>query len=195
MSFRLRHLTMVVFSALATCAFLNPAIAAETYKVDTGHSFLNFSVSHLGFGTAMGRFNEFEGTITRGDSASDYKIDFTINAGSVDTNSERRDKHLRNADFLNAQQFDKITFESTKVTKNGDMLTVVGNLTMVGVTKPVTIELKNMGEGKDPWNNYRVGYYGKATVKRSEFNINYGLDNGVLGDEVTLTISLEAVRK
>jgi len=195
MSFRFGHLKSLTLTALIAVMGSATAFAGENYTIDTGHSFVNFSVDHLGISKAFGRFNDFKGTIGKDESGNDLQVSVTINAGSIDTNSERRDKHLRNADFFNANQFDTIVFQSKKTTKNGDEYTVEGDLTMLGVTKSVTFTLKKTGEGKDPWGKIRIGLLGSATIKRSDYNMNYGLDTGAIGDEVEITVSIEGVKE
>lgn len=195
MTFRFNRLKLVALSMVAIATGMTSVVAGESFKIDTGHSFINFAVDHLGISKAFGRFNEFEGSIEKGKDGNPLSINVKINAASIDTNDERRDKHLRNADFFNANQFDSIVFVSKKVTQSGDNYTVNGELTMLGMTKPVTFNLKKTGEGKDPWGNQRIGLLGSATIKRSDFNMKYGLDNGVLGDEVEITVSMEGVLK
>lgn len=194
MSFGLRHSKWYVLSALVAVLGMFPATAGDQFSIDTGHSFVNFSVDHLGMSKAFGRFNKFDGSLEKAADGS-FKLSFTIETASIDTNSERRDKHLRNADFFNANQFPEITFVTTKVTKNGDSYAFVGDLTMLGVTKEVTFQVQKTGEGKDPWGKHRIGMMATGKIKRSDFGMNYGLDNGALGDTVELMASIEGVKK
>ena len=172
------------------------AVGAETYAVDLSHSSVGFSIRHL-VGRATGHFNEFSGTITY-DPASPQTTSFSgiIQANSIDTGNERRDNHLRSADFFDVAKYPRIEFASTSVQKGvEDRLEVTGTLSLHGVTKPVTFPVEVLGVGVHPMNGKAVaGFAAELTVKRSE----YGVDNwtdaaGVLGDEVKITVLIEAL--
>jgi polyisoprenoid-binding protein YceI len=171
-----------------------PLRAADTYDVDPVHTVLVFKVNHLGYTDFYGRFNDISGTITideQNPALSSVKLD--VKADSVDTHSDRRDQHLRSPDFLNASQFPRISFKSTKVNKKGDTTyEVAGDLTLRGVTKPLTVTLTRHKTGEDPWGNYRTGFNGSFTIKRTEFGVSYMPE--AISDEVHLTLGLEAVR-
>jgi len=171
---------------------------AETFEVDAVHSGVIFAIRHLDVGMFYGRFNAFQGTFTidREDLAGS-SVRIEIDAESIDTASEGRDRHLRSPDFFNAKQFPKITFESTEVRPAGDgKMTIAGNLTMLGKTRPVTLEAEKIGEGSDPRGAWRAGFVASATIRRSDFQMNYMLDKKPgLGDEVRLTLAVEGVRK
>ena len=147
-----------------------------------------------------GRFTDFAGTIV-GDPAKPEAatVEFTVKTASIDTAQENRDKHLRSADFFDAEKFPEITFKSTKIKTAGkDKYDVTGNLTMHGVTKAVTLPvtyLGSVGTGKDE----KFGFEATTTLNRKDFGIvwNKALDTGgyMLGDEVTVTINIEAARK
>lgn len=148
------------------------AVAAE-YKIDKEgqHAFIEFRIKHLGYSWLYGSFNDFDGSFTFDEKnpAAD-KVNVVINTNSVDTNHAERDKHLRSKEFLNVSKFPQATFASTEVKKNAEGYTVVGNLTLNGVTKPVTLESKLTGQGNDPWGGYRAGF--EANVWGSDhFNI------------------------
>lgn len=183
---------------LTTAALLLSAGAATAadYKIDKEgqHAFVQFRIKHLGYSWLYGSFKDFDGTFSA-DAAdpSKDKVNVTINTGSVDTNHAERDKHLRSADFLNAAKFPQATYVSTGVTKDGDELKVNGNLTLNGVTKPVTLEAKLTGEGKDPWGGYRAGYEAEGKFALKDFNIKSDL--GPASQEVELIISVEGVRQ
>ncbi len=183
----LRVLTSLLFLAAGTSLF-----AGQKYEIDAGHSFITFRVQHNKVGEAFGRFNKFSGSFDyEGDKVQAANV--MIEAGSIDTGNEQRDGHLRKADFFNAVEFPDIKFSTTKVESQGDKVTVTGNLTAVGKTKPVTVQLTQKGpvEGR---NGSKVrGIHGSFTFKRSDFGISYGL--GGIGDEVTVTVSLEVVSK
>ena len=183
-----------LFSALVWG--LVPAAGAETYVVDLTHSSVDFSIRHL-VSRTTGHFNEFSGTITY-DPASPETSAFsgTIEAKSIDTGNERRDNHLRSADFFDVAKYPRIEFASTSVKKGkDDRLEVTGTFSLHGVTKSATFPVEVLGVGVHPMNGKAVaGFSAEFTVKRSE----YGVDNwtdaaGVLGDEVKITVLIEAL--
>lgn len=120
-------------------------------------------------------------------------MNVTINTTSVDTNHAERDKHLRSADFLNTAKYPQATFTSTSVKKDGDELDITGNLTLNGVTKPVTLEAKLIGQGDDPWGGKRAGFEAEGKIKLKDFNIK--TDLGPASQEVDLIISVEGVQR
>lgn len=117
----------------------------------------------------------------------------TIDTGSLDTNHAERDKHLRSADFLNSSKYPQATFTSTEIKKEGERYKVTGDLTLNGVTKPVTLDARLMGEGKDPWGGYRAGFEASGEVVLKEFNISKDL--GPASQKAELIISVEGVRQ
>lgn len=120
-------------------------------------------------------------------------MNVTINTTSVDTNHAERDKHLRSADFLNTAKYPQATFTSTSVKKDGDELDITGDLTLNGVTKPVTLEAKLIGQGDDPWGGKRAGFEAEGKIKLKDFNIK--TDLGPASQEVDLIISVEGVQR
>ncbi|PLR41820.1 hypothetical protein CYR55_00905 [Chimaeribacter californicus] len=170
------------------------AVAAD-YKIDKEgqHAFLQFRIKHLGYSWIYGSFKDFDGTFTYDEQnpASD-KVNVTINTNSLDTNHAERDKHLRSAEFLNTGKYPQATFVSTKVEKDGDELKITGNFTLNGVTKPLTLEAKLIGQGDDPWGAYRAGFEAEGEFALKDYNINTKL--GPASQNVQLIISLEGVR-
>ena len=179
-----------------------PAHAGDmvTYKIDSGHSSVGFSVTHF-FSKVPGSFTIFEGSIQLDpNDLSKGSVDITIDAASIDTNVEDRDKHLRSPDFFDVQKHPKITFKSTSVKKMGPKKAqVAGKLTMHGVTKPVTLEVDVLGFGPDAWGGYRSGFQARTTINRQDFGVTWNkvLDGGgfVLGNEVDIVINIEGVRQ
>jgi polyisoprenoid-binding protein YceI len=172
------------------------AMAAD-YAIDKQgqHAFVNFKISHLGYSWLYGTFKDFDGTFSY-DAANPEasKVNVTLKTASVDTNHAERDKHLRSADFLNVSKHDTATFESTSVKSTGEgSADVTGNLTLNGVTKPVVIAAKFIGEGQDPWGGYRAGFEGTTTLKLKDFDIS--MDLGPASESVELIISIEGIRK
>lgn len=171
-----------------------PATAAETYTIDTAHSTVMFRIMHLGVSYSYGRFNEFEGAFTIDDAAAGKSsVKVQIKTESVDTNSEGRDKHLRSPDFFNAVQYPVITFESKRVAKKSDdTFAISGELDLHGVKKEVSFDMKLVGR-KDTDRGYRAGLEGHLKLDRTDFGIETYPD--ALGNEVTITISVEGVRE
>jgi len=169
--------------------------AADTLKVDPVHSFVTFRVQHLGVSHVWGRFNNPGGTIVI-DDADPSKSTFAIEVktASVDTGNEKRDGHLKSADFFNARQFPTISFKSTSVKSSGDnKFEVTGDLTLHGVTRPLTVTIERVGAGdKGGQFGYRAGFDASFAIKRSDF----GMTNmvGPVGDDVNLWVSLEATK-
>ena len=172
------------------------AMAAD-YAIDKQgqHAFVNFKISHLGYSWLYGTFKDFDGTFSY-DAANPEasKVNVTLKTASVDTNHAERDNHLRSAEFLNVSKHDTATFESTSVKSTGEgSADVTGNLTLNGVTKPVVIAAKFIGEGQDPWGGYRAGFEGTTTLKLKDFDIS--MDLGPASESVELIISIEGIRK
>ncbi|HEF8783417.1 TPA: YceI family protein [Providencia alcalifaciens] len=168
---------------------------AENYQFDKQgqHGFIEFRIQHLGYSWLYGSFKDFDGNFTYDakDPAKD-KVEVTIKTGSIDTNHAERDKHLRSPDFLNAAKFPEAKFVSTAVKKEGDKYLVTGDFTLNGVTKPITLDAKLTGEGKDPWGGDRAGFEAKGNIKLKEFNIKSDL--GPKSQEVELMLSVEGVQ-
>jgi polyisoprenoid-binding protein YceI len=187
------------FLAVAALAAV-PALAADTYNVDKGHSEAMFTIKHL-MSRVTGRFNDFSGTISL-DPANPAQsaVEFTIGAASINTDNADRDKHLKSPDFFDVEKNPAITFKSSKITAAGkDKYTVDGTLTLRGVSKPVSLPVEFLGFGKDPWGNEKAGFAIETTLNRKDYGIvwNKALDQGgyVLGDDVKVVINLETAKK
>lgn len=183
-------------ATLATLLFTTGSAVAADYKIDQQgqHAFINFRIQHLGYSWLYGTFRDFGGTFTydEQDPAKD-KVSVTIKTTSVDTNHADRDKHLRSKDFLNSAKFPEATYVSTGVTKEADALKIDGNLTLNGVTKPVILTAKLIGQGDDPWGGKRAGFAAEGKFKLKDFNINSDL--GPKSQEVDLIISVEGIQQ
>ncbi|PHM68296.1 YceI family protein [Xenorhabdus sp. KJ12.1] len=169
---------------------------ASNYKIDTAgqHAFIEFRIQHLGMSWVYGNFKKFDGNFTfDSKNPTTDKVSVIIKTDSIDTNHAERDKHLRSADFLNTAKYPEAKFTSTKVEKVGEQYKVIGELTLNGVTKPVTLQAKLMGEGKDPWGGYRAGFEANGKIKLKDFNIK--TDLGPKSQEVELIISVEGVKE
>ncbi|MEA2166442.1 MAG: hypothetical protein QOK37_4569 [Thermoanaerobaculia bacterium] len=186
------------FAVAAILASATSLFAAETFIVDKPHSEATFQVRHM-MSKVSGKFDDFAGKIEidRARPAAS-SVEFTIKTASINTGNADRDKHLRSADFFDADKNPEITFKSTKIvaTKTKNLYNVSGNLTMRGVTKQITVPVELTGFGKDPWGNERVGFSLTTKVNRKDYGINWNkaLDNGgfLLSDEVTINVNLEA---
>ena len=186
----------IIGTALLAASSSSAQAAVEKYTIDTSgsHAFVQFKVNHLGYSWLHGRFNDFGGSFELDPSDhSDAEISISIDTSSVDTNHEERDKHLKSKDFLNVKAFPNATFKSTKVNLNSaGNGTVTGNLTLNGVTKPVTLDVNQIGFGVDPWGGYRRGYEATTTFKMADFGMSYDL--GQASRTVEMTLSIEGIR-
>lgn len=182
--------------ALSSMIFAGQAAAAD-YAIDTKgqHAFVNFKISHLGYSWLWGTFKEFDGSFSfDAEQPEASKVNVTLQTASIDSNHAERDKHLRSDDFLNVSEHPTATFESTSVKPTGEgTADITGDLTLNGVTKPVVIAAKFIGEGKDPWGGYRAGFEGTTTLKLKDFDIK--MDLGPASQTVDLIISVEGVRQ
>lgn len=184
--------------ALSPLALIPTAQAAENYVIDTKgmHASINFKVKHLGYSYLLGRFNDFGGSFSFDEAnPANSKVDVSIKTASLDSNHAERDKHLRGKDFLDVEKFPTATFKSTKIVKDDDPgeFTIHGDLTLHGVTKPVTIEVDSIGNGPDPWGGYRRGFEGETTLTLADFGINFDL--GPASKQVELELQIEGVRQ
>ncbi|MCC6074393.1 YceI family protein [Pseudomonas sp. GCM10022188] len=182
--------------SLGSLLFGAQAMAAD-YKIDKEgqHAFVNFKISHLGYSWLYGTFNDFDGSFSFDAAKPEAsKVKVELQTASVDSNHAERDKHLRSGDFLNVAKHPTATFESTSVKSTGEgTADITGNLTLNGVTKPVVIAAKFIGEGKDPWGGYRAGFQGSTKLALKDFDIQKDL--GPASQEVELIISVEGVRQ
>jgi polyisoprenoid-binding protein YceI/cytochrome b561 len=176
-----RFLVLLIVAVIMVAGTISQARAAE-YKIDPVHSFVEFRIQHLGFSWMYGRFNSISGEFSH-DPANlkANSITLEIDTYSVDTNHAERDKHLRSEDFLDIKKFPTATFKSTKYRGDAEAGVMEGILTMHGVSKPIKIDIKKVGEGQDPWKNYRAGFIGTVTINRRDF--------GIAGSERVLAVN------
>jgi polyisoprenoid-binding protein YceI len=176
-----------------------PGYVVGTWDVDTVHSEVTFVIRHMVVSKVRGRFDKFEATIVTAEDPLQSSVQATIDAGSVNTVQEQRDTHVRTADFLDAENHPSITFVSRTVRPADDHFLLDGDLTIRGVTKPVTLEVEVNGFGPDPFGGTRAGFSATTEIDRQDFGVSYngpipGADNAmVLSDKVTLGIEIEAV--
>lgn len=185
------------FSAALMLATPFAFAAPANYQLDVKgmHASVNFKIQHLGYSWLAGRFDKFGGEFTYdNEKPSNSKINVSIDTTSVNTNHAERDKHIRSADFLDVKKFPEAKFVSTSVSQNSDgTLTVKGDLTLHGVTKPITIATSKIGEGKDPWGGYRAGFTGTTSIKMADYGITYNL--GPASANVYFELHIEGVRQ
>jgi polyisoprenoid-binding protein YceI len=171
------------------------ARAADVYQLDAVHSSVVFRVKHMGVGYSVGRFNDISGTVTIDEqNMAATTMNIQIKVDSIDTNNAMRDKHLKNADFFDVEKFPMASFvsKSMKLVKD-QTYEVSGDLTIHGVTRPVTLNMDRVGAGKDPKGVLRTGFEGSITIKRSDFGMNFML--GGISDDVWLLICFEAAKQ
>lgn len=181
-----------------TAALAMPAMAvAENYTIDTegAHAFIQFRIQHLGYSWLYGRFNDFAGRFTYDvDDPSKSYTEVVIKTASLDSNHAERDKHLRGDEFLDVDKHPEARFVSTAYEEHGDgKATLQGELTLHGVTRPVTIAVESIGHGPDPWGGYRRGFHGTTILKLKDFGIDYDL--GPASTTVELILSVEGIRR
>lgn len=172
---------------------------AATYEIDPSHSSVEFVVRHMGLAKVRGRFADFEGRIEVAEDVARSTAQATIRTASVDTRDESRDGHLRSADFFDVETYPEMTFRTRAVRQHdGDWL-VDGDLTIVGVTRPVTLEVDVEGGALDPWGFERIGLAATTTINREDFGLgwNQALETGgwLVGKEVKIEIAVEAVKQ
>ena len=184
---------LILISALGLAA--SAVAQANNYQIDPAHSSAQFSVRHLGVSTVRGAFMKVSGSAKYDPSdVSKGSLDATIETTSVDTRVEMRDNDLRSANFLDVQKYPTITFhsKSSKAAGTGK-LQIVGDLTIHGVTKEVTLDVEGpTAEIKDPWGNMRIGASASTKISRKDFGVNGA--PGVVGDDITITIDAELIR-
>ena len=177
-----------------------PAITGN-YTIDPVHSRIGFSVRHMMVSKVRGQFTEYTGSgYFNAEDPSQSHAELTIKASSIDTHNPDRDAHLRSNDFLAMEEYPEVTFKTTKVEPGaGGQFRVTGDLTIRGVTKPVTLELEYLGSTTDPWGKQRLGFEGGTRINRRDWGVNWNttLEAGgvVVSDNVDLEIEIEAVKE
>ncbi|TEW54950.1 YceI family protein [Psychromonas sp. RZ22] len=186
---------ILIASVIGATMMIPMTANAADYTIDTrgAHASVNFKVSHLGYSFIQGRFNKFDGEFSYDKNDIEAsKVTVNIDTSSLDSNHAERDKHIKGSDFINVSKFTSAQFVSTKVTKKTDGgLAINGDLTLHGVTKPITIDATFIGEGKDPWGGYRAGFEGTTRLQLADFGIK------VMGASsyVDMDLQVEGIRK
>jgi polyisoprenoid-binding protein YceI len=192
------HRKIFAFILLLSLLSMSTALAAERYDIDTAHSFVTFTIDHLGLSKAKGSFRDVSGAIMYdAKDISKSAVEVNIKTASINTNNEARDKHLRSADFFDAEKYPEMTFKSRRVEKRGSDYVATGDLTIHGVTKEVSMPFKLNGPVKDMSGAMRLGVEAILKINRQDFGITWSktLDTGglLVGNEVSIDISVEAV--
>ena len=172
-----------------------------TYQIDNAHSDVSFSVRHMVFAKVRGHFTKWTASLVfdEGDPGKS-SVEATIDAGSIDTREPQRDGHLKSADFLEVEKHPNITFKSKRVEKTGaGHYKVTGDLTIRGVTHEVPLDVEELGKGKDPWGNEKIGFLAKTTIVRTDWGLKYNqvLEAGgvLVGEKVDIELDVQASRK
>lgn len=192
-----KQLTKLALSSLFATSFLIPNVNAANYEIDTqgAHASINFKIQHLGYSWLTGRFDKFNGNFSYDPAnVAASKIEVNIDTSSINSNHAERDKHLKSDDFLDVSKFSNAKFVSDTVTDKGDgKLAITGTLTLHGVSKKITIDATKIGEGKDPWGGYRVGFSGTTTIALTDFAIKMNL--GPASNNVELNLHIEGIKQ
>ena len=183
---------------LSSASLLSLPTLADNYTIDNkgAHASINFAIKHLGYSVLTGRFDTFAGEFSYDPAKPEAStVSVTIDTNSVNSNHAERDKHLRSKDFLNVEKFAQASFVSKKVVVAADKVNfdLVGDFTLNGVTKSITIKVNKIGEGKDPWGGYRAGFEGTTELTLKDFNIVFPL--GPASEKVNLTLEVEGIKK
>jgi len=173
-------------------------LATGTYTIDPSHSTIGFVARHAMVTKVRGSFNEFEGNAVVAENLADSTAQVNIVVASVTTRNEQRDGHLLSGDFFDIETYPEIKFVSTSVVPEGDALKVTGDLTIKGVTKPVTVDFEYTGSATDPFGNERVGFEGSVVVNRKDWGVNWNaaLEAGgvLVSEKVTLEFDISAIK-
>lgn len=180
--------------AAASIGFTAMTVAADTWSIDPNHTWPRFEVNHLGFSTQLGRFDKTNGKIVLDTAAKTGSIDIRVDTASINMGLEKWNTHLKSADFFNVEKFPAMYFKSSKLKFDGDKVVGVdGELTLLGVTKPVSLTVNAFRCGNHPMNKRAMcGADVTTSIKRSDFGMSYGLPG--IGDEVKITVPLEAYK-
>lgn len=173
---------------------------SQILAIDPAHSVVEFSARHLMITTVKGRFGQVEGTVTRTEEG--WRTEVSIDAASVDTRTEQRDNHLRSADFFDVENYPKLTFRSSapaEFSAPGDTFELVGDLTILSTTRPVTLAVTYNGAGKDPWGGDRLSFDASTKIDRRDFGLtwNQGLEAGgvLVSNEISINIEVQLVKQ
>ncbi len=190
---------ILTLMALLSFFVVSLVFGGEKYMLDAVHSSASFSVKHLVISKTRGTFNDISGTFEVNEKdITQSSVEIVIQTASIDTDDEKRDGHLRSADFFAAEKYPTITFKSSKFEKKGDDYFLTGSLTIKDVTKEITIPFTFNGFANDPWGNKRFGAEATLKINRQDYNVSWSntLDGGglVVGNEVKIELEVEGVK-
>ena len=194
----------IVFMGLVGCLSGGMAVNAEAemtkWNLDRDHTTLGFEVVHMVVSKTQGKFTEYSGTVEMDAEKQEFKtIEAVIQTASVTTDHQKRDDHLKTADFFDVKTFPTMIYKMKSYTKSGDQYTAVGDFTLLGVTKEITLVGTFNGVAQDPWGNTRAGFTAEGTLNRKDYGMKFSklLDNGglVVGDEVKLKLEIEVIKE
>ncbi len=177
---------------------LPKGLTPGVWTLDTSHSEVGFTVRHAGISKVRGRFTDVSAEAHVGESLAASSLHATIKTASFDSGDANRDAHVRGADFFDVENFSEMTFRATAIEGDGEDYTLTGDLTIRGITKPVSIDFEFVGAANDPWGNLRLGFEGSVTVNRKDWGVNWNaaLDAGgvLVSEKVTLEFELSAIK-
>jgi polyisoprenoid-binding protein YceI len=189
-----------LFMAVLILSIFSVSAFADTWNLDKTHSTISFSVRHLVISKTKGIFNDFAGTVQfDGKDMGKASVEATIQIASIDTDDEKRDEHLRAADFFDAKKYPTMVFKSKKITPGkGDAFTIIGDLTIKDVTKEVALEGEFYGVTDDLWGNTRAGFSAATKINRQDFNVSFNsaLQDGslVVGNDIKIELEIELIK-
>lgn len=188
---------LAILTMVSTGLLASPLARSADYIIDIEgmHAAIQFRIKHLGFSWLVGNFNEFDGHFSfTSDQPERASVAVTINPASIDSNHAQRDKHLRGEDFLYVEKFPEASFTSTRVEARGpDKLTIIGDFTLRGVTREITIDAEKIGAGPDPWGGFRMGFTGTTSLVLKDFGITKSL--GPSATAVDLILHVEGIKQ
>jgi polyisoprenoid-binding protein YceI len=196
-----KWLTLIGFVGCLSMSVVSVSVAEMAkWNLDKDHTTLGFEVVHMVVSKTKGKFTEYSGTVEMDTEKQEFKtIEAVIQTGSVTTDHQKRDDHLRSADFFDSKTFPTMTYKMKTYTKSGDKYTAVGDFTLLGVTKELTLVGTFNGVAQDPWGNTRAGFTAEGTLNRKDFGMKFSklLDNGglMVGDEVKLKLEIEVIKE
>ncbi len=195
----LRWMAYAAIGALLAGLPMDAGAETARWEIDPDHSLIEFRVAHMVVSKTSGRFTDYQGFVEMDtDAKTIHVIEATINAASVNTNHDKRDAHLRNPDFLDVKQYPTMTYKMKSAKKQGDSYTIIGDFTLRGVTKEVTLVSTFNGVAKDPWGGTRAGFSAEGKLNRKDFGMIWDktLDNGglVVGNEVHIRLEIECIK-
>lgn len=192
---------MKILFVLLTCFVSLGGFAQQKWTIDVSHSNIQFTVSHMVVAEVTGRFTDFTGTVIGSkEDFTDARAEVTIQVSSINTDNIKRDEHLRSSDFFDAAKFPEIKFISKSVAKEKEnVYTIAGDLTMKGITKPITLEAVYRGQVKDPWGGTRAGWKARASLDRFDYGLTWNklIETGglVVGRTVQMEFNVELVKQ